>query len=78
MTSTAEIIDTDRGQVVHLPTEFRLPGNRVSVRREGDAVVLEPLKDTSWPAGFFEAIRIDDPAFGRPDQGELPPIADFG
>jgi hypothetical protein len=29
----------------------------------------------TWPPGFFDAIRIDDPAFQRPDQGELPPPA---
>ena len=78
MTSTVEIVDTEAGQVIRLPSDFRLPGNRASVRREGDAVVLEPLKDSSWPAGFFASIRIDDPAFNRPEQGELPPVADFG
>jgi antitoxin VapB len=70
MTTTAEIVDTDRGQVVHLPLEFHLPGNRVSIRRDGNAVVLEPLKAESWPPGFCESIRIDDPAFQRPDQGD--------
>jgi antitoxin VapB len=74
MTKTAELVDTDKGQFVQLPDEFRLPGPRVSIRRDGSAVVLEPLKTLDWPPGFFDAIRIDDPAFQRPDQGELPPI----
>jgi len=74
MTKTAELLDTDKGQVVRLPDEFRMPGPRVSIRRDGHAVVLEPLKGSEWPPGFFDAIRIDDPAFQRPDQGELPPV----
>jgi hypothetical protein len=27
----------------------------------------------AWPPGFFEAIQIDDPAFTRPEQGQMPP-----
>lgn len=75
MTKTAELLNTDQGQIVRLPDEFRLPGPRVSIRRDGNAVVLEPIKTSDWPPGFFEAIRINDPAFERPDQGELPPVA---
>ena len=46
--------------------------------RRGDKVeaivlILEPLKPTAWPEHFFENIRIDDPAFARPDQGLTPP-----
>ena len=73
MSKTAELQDTENGQLVCLPDEFRLPGSRVSIRRDGNAVVLEPLQRTSWTPGFFDAIRINDPAFQRPDQGELPP-----
>ena len=67
--STAEVVDTSAGQIVKLPTDFPVDAGIVSVRREGDAVVLEPLKPATWPEGFFEAIRIDDPEFVRPDQG---------
>ena len=74
MSNTAELHETENGQIVRLPDEFRFPGLVVSIRRDGDAVVLEPLHRADWAPGFFEAIRIDDPAFQRPDQGELPPI----
>jgi len=53
--------------------EFRFADDTVSVRKEGDAVILEPFKSNTWPAGFFEAIRIDDLALVRPPQGETPP-----
>jgi antitoxin VapB len=70
---TAEVIETDSGQAVRLPEEFRFQTDRVSIRREGDAVVLEPPKPATWPEGFFSAIAIGDPAFVRPPQGPMPP-----
>lgn len=29
----------------------------------------------AWPPGFFDEIRVTDPAFVRPAQGEMPPVA---
>jgi virulence-associated protein VagC len=72
--STAEVIETGSGQAVQIPDEFRFHTNRVQIRRQGDAVILEPLKPTSWPDGFFDAIHIEDPLFARPDQGAVPPV----
>lgn len=66
-----------RSQAVRLPKEFRLPGNKVSVRRVGDGVLLEPVKEPTWPAGYFENITIADEGFARPDQGDLPPLPAF-
>jgi virulence-associated protein VagC len=75
MSKTVGLQNTANGQVICLPAEFSLPGSEVSVRRQGNGVVLEPVNGASWPVGFFEAIRITDPAFERPVQGELPPVA---
>ena len=75
--STAEIVNIGGSQAVKLPEEFRFNASTVSIRREGEAVILEPVKPQTWPEGFFEAIRIDDPDFVRPDQGQLPPIPPF-
>ena len=71
---TAEVVDVGGGQVVKLPQGFRLDSGTVSIRREGEAVILEPVKSQTWPEGFFEAIRIEDPRFVRPDQGRVPPV----
>ena len=71
---TAEIIEVEGEQAVKLPREFRLPGDSISIRREGRAIILEPLEAATWPERFFEEIRIDDPAFSRPAQGEMPPV----
>ena len=59
-------------QAVKLPDGFRFEGDTVSIRREGEAVILEPVKPATWPPGFFENIRIDDPVFARPEQGPVP------
>ena len=74
---TTEVISIDGRQAVTLPDEFRFKDAAVSIRKEGKTVILEPLKADSWPAGFFEDIRIDDPAFARPPQGETPPSPSF-
>ena len=76
--STAEIVDIGDVQAVKLPKEFHFDTDTVLIRREGEAVILEPVKPPTWPDGFFEAIRIDDPKFVRPDQGRAPPVRPLG
>jgi virulence-associated protein VagC len=75
--NTVRIVETSQGQTVRLPDEYRFATPTISIRREGDAVILEPIKSSNWPEGFFEAIRIDDPAFARPPQGATPPAPAF-
>ena len=69
---TAEVVQIGGVQAVRLPVEFRFESDTVSIRREGEAVILEAVKPPTWPDGFFEAIRIEDPRFARPDQGTAP------
>ena len=75
--TTTEVINSGEGQLVRVPEEFRFASSEVSIRREGNTVVLEPLfvRVSDWPVGFFKEIRIDDPAFDRPPQGELPTVS---
>jgi antitoxin VapB len=75
---TTTLFLNGRSQAVRIPKELRFEGSEVSIRRLGDGVLLEPVKASTWPEGYFENIRIDDDAFGRPEQGALPPVADFG
>jgi virulence-associated protein VagC len=60
-----------------LPSGYEFADSEVAIRREGDAVVLEPIKHSTWPDGFFEQIRIDDPAFKRLNQGVMPSAPQF-
>ena len=72
METATVTVEGDR-QTVRLPKSVHLPAT-VFVRQDGDAVVLEPAKPKTWPEGFFDSIRITDPAFERPEQGQLPPV----
>ncbi len=51
--ATAKVFRNGRSQAVRLPKEFRFQGTEVSVRREGDAVILEPLRPRCWPRGYW-------------------------
>jgi len=70
---TATVITEGDRQTVRLPKSVHLPST-VFVRQDGDAVVLEPAKPRTWPTGFFDSIHVTDPAFERPEQGQLPPV----
>ena len=69
----AEIVRMDGCQLVKLPEGFQLVGDTVAISRQGESLVLQPIKPTTWPLGFFDRIRIDDSTFGRPIQGQVPP-----
>ena len=74
--TTAQIIHNGDSQLVRLPSGFEFAGPEVGIRRDGDAVILEAIKSMTWPHEFFDRIRVDDPAFARPDQGAMPDPAD--
>lgn len=75
--TTTTLFTNGRSQAVRIPKELRFEGREVEIRRLGDGVLLVPLKATAWPDGYFESIGIDDEAFVRPEQGNLPPIVDY-
>lgn len=66
---TASVFWTGRSQAVRLPKEFRFEGDRVLVRREGNAVILEPTQD--WPEGYVESFAGLPQDFERPVQGNV-------
>jgi hypothetical protein len=69
----AEIVQANGSQLVKLPREFYLQGNTVSIRRQGEGLILEPAKPLTWPPGFFDHIFIEDPSFARQPQGAVSP-----
>ena len=56
-TATAKLFRNGRSQAVRLPKEYRFSGDEVRIRREGDAVVLEPLQAKAWPRGYWDRLR---------------------
>ncbi len=75
---TTTVFLNGRSQAVRIPKELRFDAKEVSIRKLGDGVVLEPIKSSEWPEGFFEEILITDPEFNRGKQGTLPPSPDLG
>jgi antitoxin VapB len=64
MTATAKLFAHGGSQAVRLPKAFRFEGSEVSIRKEGDAVILEPIRpQESWDAFFarIDALNAADP-----------------
>ena len=60
MAKTAKVFMTGRSQAVRLPKEFRFTCNEVRIRKEGVALILEPLpEDWSWLDGITGALDDD-------------------
>jgi antitoxin VapB len=67
----AKVFWTGRSQAVRLPKDYRFQGDEVAIRREGDAVVLEPIQKRSWPPGYWRSFGPLGDDFERPEP--LPP-----
>ena len=69
MSATAKVFWSGNSQAVRLPREFRLPEGveTVTVRREGDRIVLEPPRRREFTSRFWKAIG-SLPDFERPAQ----------
>ena len=48
MGDIAKVFWSGRSQAVRLPKEFRFDAKEVRIRRDGDAVILEPVGDDEW------------------------------
>ena len=55
--STAKLFTHGGSQAVRLPKAFRFEGTEVSIRKEGNAVILEPAK-RDWKAFWAEIDRL--------------------
>jgi antitoxin VapB len=71
MTATAKIFTHGGSQAVRLPKAFRFDGSEVAIRKEGDKVILEPVKGVqeSWDE-FWAKIDALGPDFPDPPGDE--------
>ena len=75
--SHAKLFRHGGSQAVRLPKAFRFEGEEVTVRKEGDAVILEPVKvvrpktDEEWSAFWAE---LDANGSGDFPEREQPPM----
>ena len=70
-TGIAKLFKHGRSQAVRLPLAFRLPGDRVRVRRVAEGVLLEPIVD-NVDAWFSELDRFSDVPFMEEGRQEPP------
>jgi antitoxin VapB len=70
--AVAKIFRHGRSQAVRLPKAFRLPGDRVRVRRVASGILLEPLA-TDLEAWFAELDRFAEVPFME-DGRRQPPV----
>jgi antitoxin VapB len=72
----AKLFKVGGSQAVRLPKEFRFSSDRVRIRKDGDAVILEPVERTPADVlAWLERIKIPDfMADGR----EQPPPQERG
>jgi antitoxin VapB len=67
----AKLFRNGRSQAVRLPKAFRMEGDEVVVRREGDAVILEPIRKRAWPKGYWARV---DRLGGDLEMGDVPAL----
>jgi antitoxin VapB len=60
MESVAKLFQNGRSQAVRLPKDFRFDGTEVRISRQGEKVILEPVKKSKWPDGFWDIFTQDD------------------
>ena len=76
MAATAKLFMTGRSQAVRLPKAFRMPGSEVRISRDGDRIVLEPLRPPfdveAWRADLRALGAADFLPEGRPAQPPMP------
>jgi antitoxin VapB len=67
---TAKLFRNGRSQAVRLPKEFRFNGNKVFIKKMGDAVLLIPYQE-SWQSLFNSLEQFSDDYMedrGQPEQ----------
>ena len=64
-----------RNQAVRIPVEFELPGNEAVMHRDGDRLVIEPVRKRGL-LELLDSMKPFDEPFPDVDAG-LPPLRDI-
>ncbi|MCF8067402.1 MAG: type II toxin-antitoxin system VapB family antitoxin [Desulfobacterales bacterium] len=59
METTAKLFKNGRSQAVRLPKSFRFEGDAVKIYREGQKVIMEPIRKNQWDKGFWAKFSPD-------------------
>ena len=67
MSRTARIFKNGRNQAVRIPVDLSFNADEVTIEKQGDALVLRPIRSKSW------ASYLDDPRMILPEDFETGP-----
>ena len=67
---TAKLFQNGQSQAVRLPKKYRFAGDKVLIKRVGNAVVLLPYEE-SWSTLFDSLEQFSDDFMGKRQQPEL-------
>ena len=69
----ARLFRNNRSQAVRIPADWELPGDRVAIRRDGERLILEPVR----PRGLVGLLSSWEPMDeALPDIADPPPPAE--
>ena len=72
-TREVKLFRNGRNQAVRIPREFELPGTEATMRKEGDKLIIEPLKRQSLLA-FLATLEPIDAVIGEIEDFPLEPV----
>lgn len=64
-----------RNQAVRIPVGLELPGNEATIRKEGNALIIEPLTRKKTLTEVLDSLEAF-PDFPDIDDSDLPPLRD--
>ena len=68
----ARLFRNGRNQAVRIPREFELPGQEVIIRKDGDRLILEPVRKYNSLVELLASWEPLDEEFPDVDEGLLP------
>jgi len=68
----ARLFRNGRNQAVRIPREFELPGDEVILYKDGDRLIMEPVKKQARLLELLATLEPIEDAFPDVDEGLLP------
>jgi antitoxin VapB len=63
----AKVFWSGPSQAIRIPKAFRFTAEEVTIRKVGDALILEPVLKRSWPPGYAASFADMPEDFERPE-----------
>lgn len=73
---TVSLFRNGRNQAVRIPVDFELPGDEAVMRKEGEKLVIEPMRKKTLLEVLDEMEPLTEEEFPDIDDSDLPPLDD--